>query len=327
MLDIYFEPHYGELYEKIENGVNTVFKYSSSYGKIYHMFIKREIEIKIDDEIWYDLVTPYGYGGPIIIECKEGKRDILIEEFNKSFSQYCMENNVVSEFIRFHPIIGNANDFRNMYEVSYVRNTVGTKICPNEDPIQTEFSKSARKSIQRALKFGLTYRITYKPECIDNFIEIYYSTMERNNAEKYYYFGQDYFNECLQYFKNNILFIEVIYENKVIAAALYFVYGKFIHAHLSGTLKEYLMFSPAYVIKYATALWAKENGISLIHYGGGITDSKEDALYKYKKKFTRNTEFEFYIGKKIWNNQIYEKLCELSNVDRNIQYFPAYRKR
>lgn len=326
MIDIYFEPHYGELYERIENGVNTVFEYSSSYGKIYHMFIKREIETEIDNKTWYDLVTPYGYGGPLIIECKEGKKDILVEEFRKSFEQYCSDNNVVSEFIRFHPIIGNAYDFKNMYEVSHVRNTVGTNLKDFEVPFESEFSKSCRKNIRKALKNGVSFKITERPADISNFKKIYYSTMDRNNAASYYYFDDEYFDKCLEYFRENLLLVEAIYNEEPIAMCLCFIYNKLIHFHLSGTISDYLHLSPAYILRYAVTLWGKENGYELIHHGGGRSNSEEDNLYLFKKQFGKNTQFEFYIGKKVWNNQIYDKLCQLSNNQKEVDYFPAYRK-
>lgn len=326
MVDIYFEPNYGKLYEKIEGGISTLYEFKGGYGKVHHLFIKREINIAVDDTIWYDLITPYGYGGPIITECEEGNEKLLVGEFNKSFQQYCIENNIVSEFIRFHPICDNAMNFNSMYDVSYIRKTVGTKINNDEDFMISEFSKSTRKSIRRALKSGVTYRITENPHSIETFKEIYYSTMDRNNASVYYYFDDDYFNECLRCFRKNILYIEVLYDDKPIAAAFYFVYGNTIHAHLSGTLEEYLKLSPAYVIKYATATWARENDIKLIHYGGGTTNSEDDMLYKFKKKFTEDTIFKFHVGKKIWNKDIYEKLCNKKNVDEESDFFPLYRK-
>ncbi len=64
MIDIYFEPNYGKLYEKIENGNCEVFRYSSAFGNVYHLFIKREIPVRVNNKTYYDLVTPYGYGGP-----------------------------------------------------------------------------------------------------------------------------------------------------------------------------------------------------------------------------------------------------------------------
>lgn len=325
MLDIYFEPNYGKLYESIENGTSEVFEYTSKYGNINHMFIKREIPTKVDNRVYYDIVTPYGYGGPIITEKEEGMEKELVRGFSEEFSNYCREKQIVSEFVRFHPIFNNSKDFSSVYNTTYLRNTVATKIEPGVDAFQAEFSKSTRKTIRRALRSGVTFKVTKDPTDISKFLDIYYSTMDRNDASNYYYFDNKYFEDCLKYFRDNILLIEVEYESKIIAMAFYFVYDQIIHAHLSGTLTEYLKLSPAYVIKYATVQWASENGIKLIHYGGGKSNSEDDSLYKFKKKFTKETEFEFYVGKKIWNENIYNELCRIKNVDKNTEFFPAYR--
>ncbi|NLM45162.1 MAG: GNAT family N-acetyltransferase, partial [Clostridiales bacterium] len=120
MIDIYFEPDYGKLYEKMENGKCEIFEYTCELGTVYHMFIKREIETKVDDTVWYDLITPYGYGGPIIKRCEAGKENALVNEFGHAFAQYCKENNIVSEFIRFHPVIKNSELFKDIYDVIYM---------------------------------------------------------------------------------------------------------------------------------------------------------------------------------------------------------------
>lgn len=105
----------------------------------------------------------------------------------------------------------------------------------------------------------------------------------------------------------------------------YFVYNDIIHIHLSGTLSEYLYLSPAYILRYAITNWGKENNYKLIHHGGGRSDSSEDGLYQFKKRFSKNTEFEFYVGKKIWNEEIYNELCKKSGNE--IEFFPGYRKK
>ena len=326
MIDIYFEPNYGKLYEKIEDGVSTLYEFKGKHGKIHHLFIKRKIDMAVDDTFWYDLTTPYGYGGPIIVECEEGKEGLLLEEFNKSFGQYCIDNNIVSEFIRFHPLYNNAANFETMYNVSYIRNTIGTNLADFEDPFQAEFSKSCRKNVRRALRDGITYRITEKPSNINNFKEIYYSTMDRNDASDFYYFDDEYFDNCLSLIGDNLLLVEAIYEDKTIAMGFYFIYNKNIHIHLSGTLSEYLHLSPAYVLRYAVTNWGKENGYETIHHGGGRSNSEEDSLYKFKKQFGANTEFKFHVGKKIWNKDIYEKLCKMKNINEEDDFFPLYRK-
>ncbi len=325
--DIYFEPEYGQLYEKMEQGKLEQFHFKNDVGSIFYQFIKRPIDISIDNKEYYDLVTPYGYGGPLIIECNEKYKTKLVNDFKVEFHKYCRQNYIVSEFVRFHPVLDNAKDFQSIYKLESIRKTVGTNIYGNEDPIRSEFSKSARKSIRRALNSQVNFRVIEKPTSLSNFIGIYYSTMDRNDASDYYYFDDEYFNNCLKLFKDQILLVEVIYEEKVIAAGFYFVYGDFIHAHLSGTLTEYLHLSPAYIIKYATAIWAKENNIQLIHYGGGTTNSEHDPLYQFKKKFGRNTEFEFHVGKKLWDEETYEKLCQNTGMIGDTNYFPAYRNK
>ena len=65
-IDLYFDENYGKLYEKIENGKAKIFEFENENGKITNQFIMRKIEEKIDGETFYDIVTPYGYGGPII---------------------------------------------------------------------------------------------------------------------------------------------------------------------------------------------------------------------------------------------------------------------
>lgn len=330
-MDIYFDKNYGKLYETIENGTAEVFEFECELGRIENQFIKREIPYMVDGKSYFDIVTPYGYGGPLITKINEdGKEQELVQKYMESFKNYCEENNIVSEFIRFHPIIKNEKYFKNEYEVLNIRKTLATNIRDYEDPIKEEFSKSSRKSIRQVLKKGITYRILEKPKKISDFKDIYYSTMDRNEAKEYYYFDDMYFQKCLEYFRENIIIVEVLYEDKVIASGLYFVFGNIIQAHLSGTLSEYLYLSPAYITKYATALWAKENKIDYIHYGGGVTNSENDPLYKFKKKFSKNTEFDFHIGRKIWNYKVYEKLCSKNEkLNREgiqiIDYFPLYR--
>src|SRR5699024_844546 len=126
MLDIYFNKDYGKLYEDHEDGVAEQFVYESQHGKITNLFIKREVPIQIESKVYYDIITPYGYGGPIILECSNQKE--LLKEYEQAFQKYCEDNNIVAEFVRFHPIIRNAQSFQTIYNTEYIRDTVGTNL-------------------------------------------------------------------------------------------------------------------------------------------------------------------------------------------------------
>lgn len=322
-MDIYFTPEWGEVNKLIEPGEPFQYVFESKTGCIKNLIIKREIPRLVDGEQYYDIVTPYGYGGPYIESCVEGKKDQLLEEYKVNFGRYCNANKIVSEFVRFHPIINNGRDFSRIYEAQCIRQTVGTNL-ESDDPVANEFSKSARKYVRRAVRNGVIWRVTEGPRDVSQFVDIYYSTMDRNNATDYYYFPLEYFNKCLELFRDHILFVEAIFHEKTIAAGFYLCYGDTIHAHLSGTLKEYLHLSPAYIIKYATAMWGKENGYKRIHYGGGTSNSPEDPLFLFKSKFTKNTFYDFYVGRVVWNQPVYDRLVEMTGK-YDTEFFPKYR--
>lgn len=326
MEDIYFDLKYAQLYEKIENGKACLWEYKGEEGHIKHLFIKRPVPYLVEGVQYYDLVTPYGYGGPHIVNIsKNYTKEMLINAFKKMFKKYCEEERVVSEFVRFYPLSSNGVDFKSIYDSSINRYTLATNLKDYEDPIQMEFSKSCRKTIRQVMKKGITYRATRNPQDIEKFIDIYYLNMQRKNADNYYFFEKDYFNKIIEYFGEDILLAEAIYREKTVAVGLYFLSNNVIHAHLSGTDTDYLHLSPAYILKYGTAMWGKENQFEFIHYGGGTTSSKDDPLFVFKKKFSQNTEFPFYVGKKVWNKKVYDILCQKANITEQSDFFPLYR--
>lgn len=306
--DIYFDHNYGKLYEKNEYGKAEIFRYEDSNGVIESQFIKRVIPNLIDSNTYYDLCTPYGYGGPHIISCKPEKKEELVKAYEKRFEKYCMQNGIVHEFVRFHPVINNALDFKDMYNLEFRRKTLGTNLKISDDPIRSEFSKNCRKTIRNTINKGVTFEVIVEPDNLDNFKKPYYEAMQRNEAEDDYFFDDDYFTNLIKNHKNQILYVSIFYQQELIAAAISFVCDGLIQGHLSGVFDEYIYLAPAYIIFYATALWGIENNCSLFHYGGGRTSAPDDGLYLLKKKFAQNTEFDYYVSDKIWNEEIYEKL-------------------
>ncbi len=314
--DIYFDERYCRVNERIELGEAVHYEYQSDNGIIISNFVKRRIPLRDVDGDWFDIRTPYGYGGPLIVKAQNKEK--LIEEYKKDFALFCKNNGIVTEFVRFHPIANNAMDFKDVYIVSFDRNTVGTDLCRFKDPIKAEFSKSCRKNIRRAISKGLTYKVEEKVNGLERFQSIYYETMERNNAIDFYFFEDKYFEDLVTCLKEKLLVVYVYYENRIVAAGLCFVSHNTIHIHLSGTLNEYMALNPPYVLRYAVTMWAIEHGIRYIHHGGGRTSAQTDALYVFKKQFGINTDFDFFIGEKTWNSRIYEEVCKQKLPDERV---------
>ena len=317
--DIYFDENYGISNEKLELGKSEHFELDCPYGKIISTFIKRKIPLQGIDGDWYDLRTPYGYGGPLIVYANDKKK--LLDEYESTFTNYCKRNNIITEFVRFHPIANNALDFNKIYDVHFDRHTVGTNMTISETPIETEFSKGCRKNIKKALNKGLSFSYEQEPQDLTTFMKVYYDTMDRNNASDFYYFDEQYFENLLKFFSKKILVIYIHFENKIVAAGLYFISHETIHIHLSGTLTEYLHLNPPYILRYAVAQWALSHSIKYLHHGGGRTSSDEDSLYRFKKQFGVNTDFDFYIGEKVWNKEMYNIVCQQKLPDENVNGF------
>ena len=323
--DVYFEPNYAQLYET-EDRKAVEYRFECKYGVITNLFLKRKINISLNDGLqYYDIVTPYGYGGPVIHNTSD--KDQLIAAYMEDFTLYTLRERIIAEFVRFHPIVGNGVDFRDAYNAIFDRKTVGTNLT-FEDVVGTEFSKHKRKDIRHILQNpDIRYEVNEEPITLDDFVEIYYSTMDRDGADDYYYFDKSYFRMMLEKLHGHIITGKVYLAEKLIAMGIYFSYGKYLHAHLSGTLTDYLEYSPANILKYALAIYGHEKGYEVIHYGGGSSSSEENGLYKFKREFGKNTVFDFYIAKKVWNAAIYKRICEAAGADLKSAFFPAYREK
>ena len=69
--------------------------------------------------------------------------------------------------------------------------------------------------------------------------------------------------------------------------------------------------SPEFFLAYILILYLAlkesfERGIKLVHYGGGLTNSVDDPLFKFKKKFS-NTFLDYRMALSIHNKDLFIK--------------------
>ena len=325
MKDIYYEAAYGKICELVDDGECCRFELNTANGSVLNQFIKRSVPFLIDGVQYYDIVTPYGYGGPTVLEAID--REKLIEEYHVRFADYCKENHIICEFIRYHPIYQNYLDFSSVYETTFSRHTVGTNLRDYDDPVQSEFGKSARREVRKAESAGVQCVLNVNPTDLQIFKRLYEETMDRNHAGVMYYFPDEYYRFLSNELRDSVLEIQAWLDDEVIASEIYFISGNVMHAHLLGSNNRLLETGGA-ILEAVAARWGKQNGYHYIHHGGGRSSDPEDPLYLYKKKFGKHTEFDFYTGKRIWNKKIYDLAVKMRNDQGPIEneaYFPKYR--
>ena len=272
---------------------------------------------KIEKNQYFDFSTPYGYGGWLI----EGKNS---EKLFEDYEKWCKKNGIISEFVRFHPMLHNQEKCGNHYLVAQLGEVVHMELS-SPDIIWKNIISKNRNVIRKAVKNGVKIYHGRYPKIYEKFQIIYNKTMDRDHAEDYYYFGKDFYISILEELPENA---QVFYAEKdgvVIAASIILAANGMMDYHLSGSIREYGNLAPTNLLLYKAALWGCANGYRTFYLGGGI-GSGEDSLFKFKRSFYKGTLNHFYIGKKIFDKRVYDKLVGIkADKISNDKYFPMYR--
>lgn len=325
--DIYFTPEYCRISEWNGEGRARLFVYEQDGDVILYPFLLRRVNelpgfasYGLSGD-WYDITTPYGYGGPLARIAKARNREQRFADFAARFADYCAETRIISEFVRFHPLLRNDRDYRAVRpELS--RRTIHVDLRPALPEIERKYNRDNRNRIRKALREGLTVRHT-PLEKLDSLLELYYRTMDKLGAEPYYYFPPNYFRHTVTLLKGHVELIEVLHDARVIASCLFLHCGKFAHYHLMGSERDALPLAPVNLLLHHAVQWAKGAGLEALHLGGGYADS--DSLYRFKKSFNELESNEFHIGRKIHRPDVYQTIRRQLSEEGLDSYFPVYR--
>lgn len=330
-IEVYYKWQYISAFKTCGDGYPYLAYLKKGDTIIYNTFFKRnildmnEFLNKINKPEMFDIVTPYGYGGIDII----GEYDeSLLEQFHFYFNEYCEKNNIVSEFIRMSPLRNNYRFYENTnYEVLNISNTIHMKL-ENEKQIWDDMESRSRNVIRKALKNNVEIKKGFNIEMLEEFKTIYYSTMEKDNAEAYYFFDNEFFNDFYNNMENNAFIITAYLDKTPISSSLIMYSSDNGHYHLSGTLKEYLSYGANNLILYESALELLNKNCKRFHLGGGY-GGDSSPLLKFKKSLNKFGKSEFYIGRKIYNQLIYDELVDLRKKEKDFNkdsgFFPLYR--
>ena len=331
-LDVYFAPQYCKIWEDYGDGEVQAFLYGSALGEILYPYLIRKIDYKKNDVNYFDISTPYGYGGPIFLEFDKQNLPLLIKDFRLEFATYAREKKIICEFVRFHPIYKNHRFFLDSdIKCKFVRNTTKMNLSLKIEDILKTMNTSTRNNIRKAIKNGLNVVFKVNPtlEDIKVFYKIYSETMNRLETYDFYKFSFNFFLNTFTFLKENSELAFVYKEDNVISSTIFLFANNIVHYHLGGSLEQYLYLRPNNIMVYEAALKYKTMGKKYLHLGGGHKGN--DSLYRFKKGFNKNGVLDFFIGTKIFNERAYNlivKKWEERNFlgkDFRSDFFPLYR--
>lgn len=318
--DIFFTPEWNEAYAAHEGGEFYQFEHKSEIGHIIYPFIKRPLPLA---EGWFDTITAFGQSGPVILESKEGQRRALVDEFDAAFQMFCDQQHIISEYIRFSSWVKNAEDFFPLYGLD-MRGIVMYIDLAVEDPFRYEFSSAARQQVRRALKTGVTVEYDFNGETLDDFYRLYGLTAERNEFPDHYLFDLAMLRESFQHLEGKQFLLNAKFEGQTVSSALIVHHGDYMHYHLVANDPAYFRCAGNSLIMAEACRYGKAHGFSQLHLGGATND----ALYRFKRRFTKTEPLEILTGKRIRNTEMYGRMTELKRLQSGIQntgHFPLYR--
>lgn len=329
--DVYYLSGYTKAFAIHGDGEPALFYYESKDFKAMNVVMIRDIASdvkfagKLPNNTYFDMTTPYGYGG-FLLEGKVTKNSL--QKLNEEYNLKCQEKGIITEFVRFHPVLNNSISMEDIYDITELGRTITMELSSKEQIWGLITSKN-RNVIRKAIKSGVSIYWGRDRKLFEEFLDLYNATMDKDNAKDYYYFGKDFYKSILNDLKYNSMIFYAMYEGKVIAMSLILHSNQQINYHLSASDRTYQNLAPTNLMLYEVACWGCENGYKTFHLGGGL-GSKEDSLYKFKKVFNKNSDTTFSIGKKIFIPGKYDELVHVRKkedfFDNSTSYFPLYRE-
>lgn len=319
--DVYYLSGYVKAFQIHGDGEPLLLYYKAERIKAIYVFMKRKTEI----DGFYDSITPYGYGGVLF----EGDTsDMQLQAFWKAYVEKMKDERIVDSFIRYHPLLANAKQMRKISPVIDLGKTVAIDLI-SRDVVWENINSKNRNMIRKAQKNGVEIRHSKDVKLFKDFKRIYDATMVKNHVKDYYFFGDAFYESIHQDLNNNFEIFYALKDGQIIAMSIILYANDMMHYHLSGTMMDYRSLAPSNLLLYKAALWGCECGFKQFHLGGGI-GSCEDDLYKFKAVFNRHSDYQFSVGKEIFDHDKYDELVALRakldpRFDADSKFFPLYR--
>ena len=330
--DVYYLHGYVDAFRLHGDGIPVLIYYKGEQLRGICVVMKRDLSNLswtkgiLQANRWFDFTTPYGYGGWIF----DGETsDLNLLHFYIEYKNYMLENNIVCNFIRYSPVLKNAEPMRRIGKVLDLGKTITIDIS-SEEVIWNNLTSKNRNMIRKAVKNNVEIHHS-KPtfELMSIFKQIYDETMRNDQASDYYFFEESFFQSIIERLCDNCEVFYATKSDKIIAISIILYCNGYMHYHLSGTVAEYRKLAPTNLLLYEAALWGCKNGFVFFHLGGGV-GSGEDNLYKFKAAFNRSGNCQFSIGQEVFNSGMYDQLVEWRKekeplFDANTTFFPVYR--
>ncbi|BAX82615.1 GNAT family N-acetyltransferase [Labilibaculum antarcticum] len=325
--EVFAHPNYLLLYKEWSEVHCAVYEVDDK--KILFPFCLRKIPFDIDRDSYYDMITPYGYSD--IYQIGKGDFKQMQKDFHQEFRFWCKAKNVVSEFVRFDLFSKSLGNYSG--KLVYINDNIVCDLTLGATEIWKQFKPKVRRNIKKAETYSLQVEMDASGERLSSFLDMYYQTMERRNAQEKYFFSKDFFEAIHKNLKRQFMYFYATHEGVVVSTELVLISDDKIYFFLGGTKEAAFYLRPNDFLKYEIMKWGIKQNKKYYVLGGGYT--LNDSLFSFKKAFAPNGCMPFYAGTKIYDEETYQLLVDQARakrpnsgleISKDEAYFPLYRK-
>jgi hypothetical protein len=324
--DVVAHPGYAQLFARPGDRTVCAAQIVGDSGVLFPLIVRPlRAEAWADGAETCDLVSPYGYGGPF------GWGNTIVEAFWSGFDRWVSVVKAVSLFARFSLFKERLIPF---YGDTLVKGpAVIVPLDRAPEAILASYDKDARKNVRQAERAGVT--VEPDPDCrrLNEFLDIYYLTMDRLEARSMYYFPREFFESLIANTTGQVMLFHALHGGRVVSTEMLLVSADYLYAFLTGTIEEGMTVRANPLLRHAVNVWGQAHGKRYLVLGGGY-ESAVDSLYRYKLRYAPDSQALFSVGTRVLDNLTYQGLLDQRAAWELAQgrawspaagFFPAYR--
>jgi len=340
--DVYQRPEYLELFdERAAPGLADAFRgrplafvFEDDAGLGFHPLLERRLEgiacLEGEASRWRDLVSPYGYAGPLLAIDDAGDSTALAARFAARCGDRCREDGFVAEFIRFHPLLGNAAH-AGQGSPDRRGDVVVVDLLRDDAGLLAAMSDTTRSLIRAAERRGIEVAAG-DPDGPAALHRLHGETMSRRNAAPEYFLPVGFFAAMVAGLGDSSALFVAREAGRIVAAAIFLACGQRASYAFAGA-DTHAPASAGRAIVYQALRWARDRGCGTMLLGGGV-GANADGLFRFKRSFSRSL-LPFHTAGRIHLPDAYRALSDRRRrqiegcgapMRRGPAYFPEYRR-
>lgn len=293
--------HPGYVASWVDNASEQAVALYGCFGslEILYPFIRKAVPAQCALHPAWDLISPYGHGGLLL--SAEAPLEYDLKAVNAAINQWCKDHAIACEFIRLLPHTQNYRDVQTFQ----VRQNLLLHFNGKQDEWPLLIKSRARRDAKKAIRNGCVLGMDASPDAIRTFGASYHRFCKEKELSEGYHFADSYFERVGEMLSSNVLVLTVTQEQEMVATALVLFDERMVIYHLSCSTESGRRHLANDLLLYGIVEFAASRGATSIFWGGGLTNTPDDPLFRFKAKYA-NREYDVQIGTVIHSQSAYE---------------------